>query len=78
MPVVHDPRTDPRGLVNTDLEISYFGLYPILLKLGCMYAAGASAMPHVMAGGKREIGNRAMALGIICQWVQGSVKALRR
>ena len=53
-----------RGLVNTDLKISYSGLYPILLRLGCMYAAGASAMPPVIAGGKREICNRAVALGI--------------
>jgi len=29
-----------------------------------MYAAGASAMPPVIAGGKREICNRAVALGI--------------
>lgn len=29
-----------------------------------MYAVGASAMTPVMAGGKREIGNRAVALGI--------------
>ena len=30
-----------------------------------MYVVGASAMPPVIAGGKREIGNRAVALGIL-------------